>query len=110
MNKIKPYYIRKIHPTSGRVHRFQDELKGNRGEAARCGTKKSGIHAHIRSYDNDVYSDLRADEKGKDVLSVTIPEGLITFINGMEFTDLLKALENPKVKEFIKEQKIIEAI
>ncbi|MCK9370444.1 hypothetical protein M0R04_11090 [Candidatus Dojkabacteria bacterium] len=55
---------------------FYGYLEGNRGTATRCGSKKSGITAHIKSWNNDVYASLHADENGKDVLYLTIPKGL----------------------------------
>ena len=58
-------------------------LTGNRGTATRCGSKKSGIDAHIRSWNNDVYANL-GDDNGKDILTLTIPKGLKVMVNGKE--------------------------
>ncbi len=63
---------------------FYGYLQGNKGQATRCGSKNSGIKAHIRSWNNDVHTNLSADENGEDVLRVDFPEGLKVFINGVE--------------------------
>ena len=62
---------------------FYGYLAGSRGTATRCGGKNTGIHSHIRSFTNDVYADL-TDRDNKDLLKLTIPEGLQTSINGIE--------------------------
>lgn len=56
---------------------FYGYLQGSRGQATRCGTKSSGISAHIRSWNNDVKASLYADDKGEDVLNLDVPEGLL---------------------------------
>lgn len=62
---------------------FYGYLTGNRGTATRCGSKKSGIDAHIKSWDNDVRMSLHAHcGTGEDVLTIDIPKGLTVFING----------------------------
>lgn len=63
---------------------FYGYLTGNRGTATRCGSKKSGIHAHIRSWSNDVRAILKEDDNGKDILILDIPESLKIVINGKE--------------------------
>lgn len=55
---------------------FYGYLTGNRGTVTRCGSKKSGITAHLRSWNNDVYISLEADEDGNDKLVIRKPEGL----------------------------------
>jgi len=60
---------------------FYGYLEGNRGVATRCGSKNSGIQAHIRSWHNDIYISLDDDE-GKDELTITIPKGLKVYVNG----------------------------
>ena len=30
---------------------FYGDLQGNRGQASRCGTKESGVNAHVRGWD-----------------------------------------------------------
>jgi len=66
-----------------KMSHFYGYLQGNRGEATRCGTKDSGINAHIRSWNNDVKAWLY-DDDGKDVLDISIPAGLKTYINSHE--------------------------
>ena len=60
---------------------FYGYLQGNRGQVTRGGSKSSGITAHIRSWDNDVYMGLY-DDDGKDELRITIPKGLKVYVNG----------------------------
>ncbi len=55
---------------------FYGYLTGNRGIATRCGSRDSGITAHIRSWNNDVYVSLGAGGDGKDKLHLTIPKKL----------------------------------
>ena len=64
---------------------FYGIIRGNRGNATRCGSKDSGIHATIKSWDNTVYAELRSDDKGKDFLKIDIPKGLYVIINGVPF-------------------------
>lgn len=63
---------------------FYGYLRGNRGTTTRGGSKGSGINAHIKSWNNDVYANLKSDDDGKDILSLTIPKGLKTRINGVD--------------------------
>lgn len=65
------------------MSQFYGYLTGNRGTVTRGGSKSSGITAHIRSWNNDVYASLN-DNDNKDSLSLTIPKGLKTTINGKE--------------------------
>ena len=60
---------------------FCGYLTGNRGTATRGGSKDSGIVAHIRSWSNDITISLH-DNNGKDELNISIPKGLIVYING----------------------------
>ena len=60
-------------------------LTGNRGTAIRCGSSKSGIQAHIKSWVNDVYATLISDDDGKDILILTIPECLRVTLNNKFF-------------------------
>ena len=41
------------------MSRFYGSLQGNRGMATRCGTKDSGISAHVRGWDIGVYAEVR---------------------------------------------------
>lgn len=49
---------------------FYDSIQGNRGEATRCGTKDSGMTAHIRGWNIGVAVSLYVDSKGRDVVQV----------------------------------------
>jgi hypothetical protein len=64
---------------------FYGFLSGNRGEATRCGSKSSGINAHIKSWNNDVEASLKADDEGNDILILKIPEGLPVYIAGIKY-------------------------
>lgn len=37
---------------------FYGELKGNKGETTRAGTKNSGLSSHIRGWNNGVYTEM----------------------------------------------------
>ena len=46
---------------------FYGSMQGNKGEVTRCGTKKSGMTAHIRGWNIGVKVNIRHDkETGKD--------------------------------------------
>jgi len=64
---------------------FRGVLSGNRGDVSRLGSKKSGISAHIRSWNNDVYAMLIKDDDGKDVLNLTIQNDLRVNLNNKPF-------------------------
>lgn len=50
---------------------FYGEMKGNRGESTRCGSKDSGIRAHIRGWNVGIRVLCYYDEElGKDVCKV----------------------------------------
>jgi|SaaInlLV_10m_DNA_2_1039722.scaffolds.fasta_scaffold241269_1 hypothetical protein len=49
---------------------FYGEIQGNRGEATRMGTKKSGFRAHIRGWHIGVRVRLHVDDDGNDVIEV----------------------------------------
>lgn len=70
------------------MSKYYGYLTGNRGSVTRCGSKKSGINAHLRSWSNDVYASLANDKSDKqcdfDMLVLSIPKGLKTIINGKE--------------------------
>jgi hypothetical protein len=54
---------------------FYGYLTGNRGTTTRGGSKDSGISAHIRSWQHDVYARLCANcETGEDYLSLDLPQ------------------------------------
>ena len=53
------------------IAQFYGSMSGNRGEATRMGTKKSGFEAHIRGWNIGVRIWCRYDEEtGKDEISV----------------------------------------
>ena len=64
---------------------FYGFLKGQRGQATRCGSKLSGICATVKSWINTVTINLHADSEGNDILYINIPNGLNTRINGIDF-------------------------
>jgi hypothetical protein len=64
---------------------FYGWLQGNRGETTRGGSSKSGIRATIQSWKNRVTSVLMKDTDNKDLLVLTIPEGLRVTLNGKEY-------------------------
>lgn len=80
---------------------FYGTIQGNRGEASRVGSGKSGIHAHIRSWNNDVYSSIVEADDGKDKLQLRIPEEMLLTINNSY---------NGKLKELIECKEKIEKI
>jgi len=69
---------------------FYGYLQGSRGETTRCGGIDSGIHTRIKSWKNDIDASLSNDDG--DVLSLSIPKGLTTFINGIK-VDISKITE-----------------
>jgi hypothetical protein len=48
---------------------FYGDMQGSRGQATRCGTKQSGIHAHIRGWHTGVQT-VVSHENGVDVVRV----------------------------------------
>ena len=61
---------------------FYGYLRGCRGTVTRTGSKDSGINARIKSWSNDVNISLDNDTDNKDCLTIVIPKGLKTIING----------------------------
>ena len=50
---------------------FYGSMQGNKGGVTRCGTKKSGMTAHIRGWNIGVRVNIRHDEKsGKDFYTI----------------------------------------
>ena len=66
---------------------FYGYLTGNRGNVTRTGSKKSGIRAHLRSWNHDCNAWLY-DKDGKDVLKIECPsdENIKLIVNGKEIT------------------------
>ena len=60
---------------------FYGYLTGNRGPTTRTGSRKSGISAHLRSWNNDVYASL-VDSQG-DLLVIECQKDLFIKINGI---------------------------
>ena len=55
---------------------FQAEIQGNRGEASRLGTAKSGIYAFARGWDGGARIDMWEGEDGEDYITIAIgPHG-----------------------------------
>ncbi len=69
------------YPMEEKISYFYGYLEGNEDIVIRYGSKSSGIHAHIRSCNNDVYASL-CDNDGKNELHLTIPKELTVYING----------------------------
>jgi len=66
---------------------FYGKLQGCRGQTTRCGSKGSGIRAHLRSWSNDCHFNLSDAGDGRDLLVINIPEGhqtLKVLLNGEE--------------------------
>lgn len=95
---------------------FYGYLKGSKGQTTRCGGKDSGISAHIKSWSNDVYTNLNSQENGEDVLIIDTPKALKTYINSLEvdmelITRLFSDTETlKKVKEILNQKKVEEEI
>lgn len=55
--------------------RFYADIRGNRGEATRMGTKESGMSGHIRGWHigGSVYMDV--NEEGEDVVAIYLTSG-----------------------------------
>jgi len=55
---------------------FRGAIKGNRGEASRLGTKKSGLTARLNGWDigADVFLEY-SEERGCDILAVYVTRG-----------------------------------
>ena len=54
---------------------FYADIQGNRGQATRQGTPKSGIQGHIRGWNVGVQVDGYVDDDGKDVFRVWATSG-----------------------------------
>lgn len=55
---------------------FYASIQGNRGEATRMGTKKSGIYGHIRGWHSGGRVECDINEKGQDVVSIYATHGI----------------------------------
>lgn len=54
---------------------FYAEIQGNRGEATRMGTEKSGIYGHIRGWDVGISVYGGVDDNGEDSFDVWLTSG-----------------------------------
>ena len=57
------------------MSRFYADIQGNRGEATRCGSAKSGISGHIRGWDIGCRVDCFVDENGEDKVQIILTAG-----------------------------------
>lgn len=51
--------------------RFYGDLQGNRGPTSRMGSKKSGLHAHIRGWNVGVQISCFVDKNGRDTITIS---------------------------------------
>jgi hypothetical protein len=49
---------------------FYGDMKGARGETTRCGTKSSGMQAHIRGWDVGAKVYIQHSKNGKDTIII----------------------------------------
>ena len=54
---------------------FYAEIQGNRGEATRMGTAKSGMRCHIRGWNIGIQVQIYQDKNGNDVVEVYHTDG-----------------------------------
>jgi hypothetical protein len=52
------------------MSQFYGDMQGNRGQTTRCGTKTSGLTAHIRGWNIGVKTVCHIDKNGNDVIDV----------------------------------------
>ncbi len=52
------------------MSRFYAEIKGNRGQASRMGTEKSGMWAHVRGWHVGVIIECIVNEDGNDEILI----------------------------------------
>lgn len=55
--------------------RFYGDLQGNRGQATRMGTAKSGMDGHIRGWNIGARVWMRVNDAGEDEVTVDITRG-----------------------------------
>ena len=55
---------------------FYGDIRGNRGEATRGGSKDSGIDGHIRGWKSGAKVNCYVDNDGNDVVEVVATNGL----------------------------------
>jgi hypothetical protein len=54
------------------VAHFRAVIQGNRGEASRLGTKRSGVYARLQTWGHDLILSMRHRENGDDWVSIEI--------------------------------------
>lgn len=54
---------------------FYGSMKGNRGGVSRCGSKRSGITAHIRGWNVGVRVNIFVNDKGEDTVHIYQTKG-----------------------------------
>ena len=52
------------------MSQFYGKLQGNRGEATRCGTAKSGVVTHAASWKGAIRTVVYVDDQGRDAYRV----------------------------------------
>ena len=57
------------------MSRFYGSLKGNRGEATRCGTAKSGINSHARGWHIGARVSCFVNQDGQDEVWIRLTGG-----------------------------------
>jgi hypothetical protein len=57
------------------MSRFYASIQGNRGEATRQGTAKSGLYGHIRGWDVGAVVNCFVNDKGEDVVEIVLTSG-----------------------------------
>ena len=55
--------------------RFYASIQGNRGEATRMGTEKSGISGHIRGWEVGCSVQIWVNDKGEDEVAIALTSG-----------------------------------
>lgn len=59
------------------MSKFYATIQGNKGEASRMGSKKSGIEGHIRGWNEGAKVTCFVDDEGRDCVSVRLTGGSI---------------------------------
>lgn len=59
--------------------KYYGTVRGNRGEATKCGSAESGIRAAAQSYDGSVIIRIWDGGDGKDRIDLSIGEGSTTY-------------------------------
>lgn len=54
---------------------FYGEIRGNRGDATRMGSKDSGMFCHVRGWNFGVRVDMYVNEEGEDAALIQLSPG-----------------------------------